>query len=129
MSDSLRPCGLWPARLLCLWNAPGKNTGVGCHALLQGIFPTQGSNLALLLCRQILYHLSYQGSPLSPNEAPCVLSSGATSISMDTCTTKRQVFHSPHTQNILGRQDNHSRHSHSREGDVGKHISDIVTVT
>ena len=37
------------------------NTGVGCHALLQGIFPTQGSNLRLLHCRQILYCLSYQG--------------------------------------------------------------------
>ena len=35
-------------RLLCPWNSPGKNTGVGCHALLQGIFPTQGSNLHLL---------------------------------------------------------------------------------
>ena len=42
---------------------PGKNTEVGCHALLQGIFPTQGSNLGLLHCRQILYHLSHQGSP------------------------------------------------------------------
>ena len=41
---------------------PGKNTGVGCHALLQGIFPTQGLNSGLLHCR-ILYHLSYQGSP------------------------------------------------------------------
>ena len=35
-------------RLLCPWDFPGKNTGVGCHALLQGIFPTQGSNLCLL---------------------------------------------------------------------------------
>ena len=37
----------------------GKNTGVGCHALLQGIFPTQGSNPGLLHCRQLLYHLSH----------------------------------------------------------------------
>ena len=37
-------------------DSPGKNTGVGCHALLQGIFPTQGSNWGLLHCRQILYH-------------------------------------------------------------------------
>ena len=36
---------------------------MGCHALLQGIFPTQGSNPGLLTCRQILYHLSHQGSP------------------------------------------------------------------
>ena len=47
--------------LLCPWNSPGKNTGVGCHSFLQGIFPTQGSNLGLLHCRQILYLLSHQG--------------------------------------------------------------------
>ena len=40
------------------WNFPGKSTGVGCHCLLQGIFPNQGSNLGLLHCRQTLYHLS-----------------------------------------------------------------------
>ena len=40
VSDSLRPFGLQPARLLCPWDSPGKNTGVGCHFLLQGIFPT-----------------------------------------------------------------------------------------
>ena len=44
----------------------GKNTGVGCHFLPQGIFPTQGSKLGLPHCRQILYHLSHQGS-LFPN--------------------------------------------------------------
>ena len=38
------PRGLWPTRLLCLWDSPGRNTGVGCHFLLQGIFLTQGSN-------------------------------------------------------------------------------------
>ena len=48
MSDSLRPYGLQPTRLLCPWDSPGKNTGVHCHALLQGIFPTQGLNLHLL---------------------------------------------------------------------------------
>ena len=44
--------------------SPGKNTGVGCHALLQGIFPSQGSNPGLPHCRQILYRLSHQGSPV-----------------------------------------------------------------
>ena len=44
----------------------GKNTGVGCHALLQGIFPTQGSNSGLPHCRQILYCLSHQESPPTP---------------------------------------------------------------
>ena len=44
-------------------NSPGRNTGVGCHALLQGIFPTQVSNTGLLHCRWILYKLSHQRSP------------------------------------------------------------------
>ena len=44
-------------------DSPGKNTGMGCHALLQGIFPTQGSNPGLPHCRWIPYHLSHQGSP------------------------------------------------------------------
>ena len=52
-----------PVRLLCPWNSPGQHTGVGCHSLLQAIFPTQGSNWGLSHCRQILYHLSHQGSP------------------------------------------------------------------
>ena len=63
VSNSLWPHGLQPARLLCPWDSPGKNTGVGCHALLHGIFPTQGSNPGLPHCRQILYQLSHQGSP------------------------------------------------------------------
>ena len=42
-------------------NSPSQNTGVGCHFLLQRIFPTQGSNPGLLHCRWILYHLSHQG--------------------------------------------------------------------
>ena len=49
-------------------DSPGKNTGVGCHALLQGLFPTQGSNPGLPHCRWILYRLSHQGSPRSPGE-------------------------------------------------------------
>ena len=51
MSDSLRPHGPSPARLLCPWDSPG----VDCHALLQGIFLTQGLNLRLMHCRWILY--------------------------------------------------------------------------
>ena len=63
VSDSLQPHGLQFARLLCSWNSLGKNTGVGCHSLLQGIFLTQGLNPGLPYCRQFLYHLSHQGSP------------------------------------------------------------------
>ena len=63
MSDSLRPmdCGLG-ATVLYPWDSSGKNTGVGSHSLLQGIFLTQGSNLGLPHCRQTLYHLSHQGN-------------------------------------------------------------------
>ena len=48
-------------RLLCPWNSPSKNTGVGNHSVLQGTFPTKGSNPSLPHCRQILHHLSHQG--------------------------------------------------------------------
>ena len=60
MSSFLRPRGLQPMRLLCPWDSPGKNTGVGCHSFLQRIFLTQGSNPGLLRCRQVLYHLSHR---------------------------------------------------------------------
>ena len=45
-------------------DSPDKNTGVGCHDLLQGIFPTWGSNPGLLHCRWILHILSQQASPV-----------------------------------------------------------------
>ena len=53
MSHSLQPHGLLPP-----WDSPGKSTGVGCHFLLQGIFPTQGLNSGLPHFRQVLYQLS-----------------------------------------------------------------------
>ena len=53
---TLPPDGPLPARLLCPWDFPGKNMGVGCHALLQEIFLTHWLNLHLLHCRWILYH-------------------------------------------------------------------------
>ena len=62
VSDSLQLHGLQSTRLLCPQNSLGKNTGVGSHSLLQGIFQIQGSNPSLLHCRQILYQLSHQGS-------------------------------------------------------------------
>ena len=61
--NSLRPHELQPARLLCPLGFSGKNTGVGCHALLQGIFSIQGSNPGLPHCRWILCCLSHQESP------------------------------------------------------------------
>ena len=65
MFDSLPFHGLQPALLLCAWHSPSKNTGVGCHSLLQGIFLTQGSNPRLLPCTQILY----QGSRVGDSSA------------------------------------------------------------
>ena len=63
MSDSLRPHELY-----CPWNSPGQNTEVGSLSLLQGIFPTQGSNPGFPYCRRILYHLRHQGSPLDHDD-------------------------------------------------------------
>jgi len=55
----------YPTRLLCPWDSPGKKTGVGCHALLQGILPTQGSNPRLLYLQADALPLSHLGSPCS----------------------------------------------------------------
>ena len=57
VSNFLQPHGLYSP-----WNSPGQNTGVGSHSLLQGIFPTQGSNPGLPHCRRILYQLSHHGN-------------------------------------------------------------------
>ena len=61
-SSEVVPNSLWPYGLHSAWNSPGQNTGVGGCSLLQGIFPTQGSNLGLSHYRQIFYQLSYQRS-------------------------------------------------------------------
>ena len=63
MPNSLRSHGLQFTGSSVHGNSPGKNTGVGCRALLQGIFPTQGSNPGLPHCRHVLYQLGHQGSP------------------------------------------------------------------
>ena len=63
VSDPLRLHGPYPNRLLCSWDCPGKNTGVSCHFLLQGIFLTQGSNLPLLHWQADCLPLNHQGRP------------------------------------------------------------------
>ena len=68
VSDSLRPHGLQPTGLLRPQDFPGKSAGVDWHFLLQGIFPTQESNLGPLHCRQTLYRLSHQGGPNGTSE-------------------------------------------------------------
>ena len=62
MSSIWDPTDCSLARLFCLWNSLGKNTGVGSHSPLQRIFPTQGLNSGLTHCRQILYNVSHQRS-------------------------------------------------------------------
>ena len=89
VSDCLRPCGLWPTRLLRPWDSPGKNTGEGCHFLLQGIFQTQGSNSDLPHCRQILYHLSHQGSALIGTLGTSILSLSVT-LAQETAKLKNK---------------------------------------
>ena len=102
VSNSLRPHGLKPARLLCPWNFPGRNTGVGCHSLLQGIFPTQGLNprLGCLLHQQVdslpLSHFSLiqnkclllQSSTVKATDSPHLLK-------MESCSLGSMTQQSP----------------------------------
>ena len=85
MSNSLRTYGLWAARLLCPWGSPGKNPGVGCHALvLQGIFLTQGSTphcLHLLHEQAVSLALAPPGKPTSQQRTH--LCSAQDSVSRD----------------------------------------------
>ena len=90
MPNSLQPLGLKPTRLLCPWDFPGKNTGLGCHDLLQGIFLTQRSNPLLLHCRQILYHWATrntQNKQTKKLNKICVW--GGNSSKESTCQCKR----------------------------------------
>ena len=62
--QAVQPCGLQPTRLLCPWGFPGKNTGVGCHALLQGSSrPRDRRTCVSCIGRQVLYHWHHLGSP------------------------------------------------------------------
>ena len=82
MSDSLRPSGQQPTRLLCPWDSPGKNNGVGCHALLL----TQGSNLnllGLLHWQVVLYHQRHLGSPEESYHPLSVNTSNASCVTLD----------------------------------------------
>ena len=75
MSNSFQSCGLKHARLLCPWDSPGKNIGVGCHFLLQGIFLTQGLNPGLPHCRLVL-HCWGRGEAPNRISRDCQISSG-----------------------------------------------------
>ena len=88
----------WPHGLYSPWTSPVQSTGVGRRSLLQGIFPTQGSNLGLLHCRRILYQLSHRGSPRS-------LLGACLSVTLDTraCWTLRAHWSRQACASVLGR--------------------------
>ena len=75
-SRSVVSNSLWPHGL-CSWNSPGQNTEVGSLSLLQGLFPTQGSNAGLPHCRYILYQLSHKESPRILERVAYPFSSGS----------------------------------------------------
>ena len=75
---AVMPNTMQPARLLCLWDFPGKDTGVSSHSLLQRVFPPQGWNprlFCLLFGRRVLYHLCHLGG----HSAPCYVEMGSVS--------------------------------------------------
>ena len=76
------------------WNSPDQKTGVGSPSLLQGIFPTQGSNPGLLHCRQILYQLGHKGSP------KCMVAAAAKSLQL--CPTLCDPIDGPPGSTIPG---------------------------
>ena len=81
------------ARFLCLWNFPGKNTGVGCHFLILGIFPTQGWNLRLLHWQADSLPLCHLGRPNQLVQATCV-SSACDPLVIFSSFVKLATFHS-----------------------------------
>ena len=94
VSNSLQPHGLQPARLLCPWDSPGKNTGVGCHSLLQGFFPTQGSNPHLL-------HWQAGSLPSEPPEKPKNTGVGSLSLLQGNFPTQESNWGLLHCRRIL----------------------------
>ena len=76
LCSTLRLYGLEPARLLCSWDSPGKNTGVGCHALLQGLFQTQGLNPPLLMSPALAGKFLPLVPPGKPLASLCIFKMG-----------------------------------------------------
>ena len=91
MFGSLQPNKLKPTRLLCPWDSVGKNTGVGCHSLLQEIFLTHGLNAGLLHCTWNLYCLSCQRSPSFACACVCVCVLG-TQVCLMLCDPMYYIF-------------------------------------
>jgi len=101
------PCGLQPARLLCPWGSPGKNTGVDCHFLRQGIFPTQGSDLCPLHWQADSLLLHHQGSPSKGTKIPqfgstCCVILIMGSLVKSSCCRHHNGPHQLRTLRVLG---------------------------
>ena len=86
---------LWPHGLNTPWNSPGQNIGMGSLSLLQGIFPTQGSNPGLPCCRRILYQLSHKGSPRILEWVAYPFSSGSSQPGIKLVSPALQVYSLP----------------------------------
>ena len=94
MSDSGIPWTITHHGFFCPWDFPGKNIGVGCHFLLQGIFSTQGSNSHIRIGRQVLYHRSIretQGKRIKRNYFNKTLRKSATERAADGVTPNGEV--------------------------------------
>ena len=114
-SHSVVPNSLQLHRLYSPWNSSGQHTGVGSCSLLQGIFPTQGSNPGLPHCRRILYQLSHQGSPrtLEPIPSPGDLPDpgielGSPALQADSYQLSYQGSPKPQFKHLQNRSDNSS---------------------
>ena len=101
MSDSFLPHELQPAVFRCPWNFPGKNTGVGCHFLLPGLFLTQGSNLGLLHCRQTLYHLSHLSHLYRLSHLSCMRACVRVCVCVCVCMTESFCYNSRNYHNTV----------------------------
>ena len=122
MFNSLQSHGLSPARLLCPWNFPGKNTGGGCHFLLQGIFPTQGMKLCLLVF-PVLAGRFFTTVPI-PGKMLCIhiIFSRSHLIVGFAWTILFHQFHRPSLHLQRGMTCPYLHWSHTQEGDWGKKL-------
>ena len=115
MYDSLQSFGLKPTRLLSPWDSPGKNTAVGCHTLLQEIFPTQGLSPPLL-------SPALQADSL-PTEPPgksdiCIQIADAPCCTAETNNIVKQLYSDQRGQEKNLRGETHSKESTRKEGSV-----------
>ena len=126
MYDSLQSFGLKPTRLLSPWDSPGKNTAVGCHTLLQEIFPTQGLSPPLL-------SPALQADSL-PTEPPgksdiCIQIADAPCCTAETNNIVKQLYSDQRGKEKNLRGETHSKESTRKEGSVLSHRKKDPTLT